>query len=140
MKEASFASATIFTVKIVWPPLISSPLASIASEMRAPFRKVPLLLLRSWTRQPDGPHSTAKCTPDINVSRGKANCARPAARPTVTVSPVFKPMTFPAIGPAFISRSTPIRFHSQSGGASTQLHSVSRGPSSQLQIRIHRDR
>jgi hypothetical protein len=68
MNEASFASATTFTAKIVWPLLISSPLASIASWMRAPFRKVPLLLLRSWMRQPCGPHSTAKCTPDMKVS------------------------------------------------------------------------
>src|SRR5579864_2729948 len=76
--------------------------------MRAPFKKVPLLLLRSCTRQPLVPHSTAKCTPDINVSCGKANCARPAARPNVTVSPVVRPMTFPAIGPSRISRIIPI--------------------------------
>jgi hypothetical protein len=29
--DGSFASATIFTVKMLWPLLISSPLASIAS-------------------------------------------------------------------------------------------------------------
>src|SRR5579859_1331890 len=76
--------------------------------MRAPLRNVPLLLLRSTTRLPDGPHSNAKCSPDMNVSCGKANCARPAARPTVIDSPVLKPMTFPVIGPFRISRINPI--------------------------------
>jgi hypothetical protein len=109
IRDASFASATIFTVKIVWPPLISSPLASMASWIRAPFKNVPLLLLRSWTRQPPGPHSTAKCTPDMNVSCGKANCARPAARPNVTVCPVAMATFFPVIGPSRISSITPTR-------------------------------
>jgi len=105
---ASFSSDRIFTAKIVCPALISSPFASIASWTRAPFKNVPLLLLRSCTRQPEALHSTAKCTPDINVSCGNATSARPLARPKVTVRPVVTVITLPAIGPFRISNAMPM--------------------------------
>src|SRR5580704_14216703 len=74
-------SGAIRTTKIVWPDLISSPLASAASFARAPFRNVPLLLFKSRKRQPFSSHSTAKCAPDISLSWGTANWARSGVRP-----------------------------------------------------------
>ncbi len=56
------------------------------------------------TRQPLGPHSTAKCKPDMNVSCGTANWARVAARPMTIDLPAASVICFPANGPALTSR------------------------------------
>src|SRR5277367_4510775 len=98
------------TRKVVAPALISSPFASIiASRILAPFKSVPFVLPLSITRHPLAPHSSAKCTPDICLSSGRANSARPSARPITTDRPVASRSVCPADGPALISRRTPIR-------------------------------
>src|SRR5208282_28280 len=78
--RAEESSATMRKTMMVLPARISSPLARVDSLMRAPLRKVPLLLSRSRTRQPRASHSKAQWMADMRGSLGKA-CSALLVRP-----------------------------------------------------------
>jgi len=69
--EASFASETMFTLKIVCPPLMSARFAITHPDLRA-IQKFHCFSCDPCTRQPLVPHTPqAKCTPNITCREAK---------------------------------------------------------------------